>query len=117
MSKLCFGEEPSIWQLSNSGEWQPERVATFIAYLNHHRQRIVNYDYFKAEGIPIGSGAIESDGQADWRTNQTLRRSVERRKRPASALAPLRLSQWTVLKLKLARLGCTRPNSMQVVYL
>ena len=40
--------------------WQQERVATFIAYLNHHRQRIVNYDYFKAEGISIGSGAIES---------------------------------------------------------
>jgi len=41
-------------------EWQHERIETFIAYLNHHRQRIVNCDYFKAEGISIGSGAIES---------------------------------------------------------
>jgi hypothetical protein len=40
--------------------WSHERVETLIAYLNHHRQRIVNYDYFKAEGISIGSGAIES---------------------------------------------------------
>jgi hypothetical protein len=40
--------------------WQHERVAIFLAYLNHHRQRIVNYAYFQAEGISIGSGAIES---------------------------------------------------------
>jgi len=40
--------------------WQHERVETFLAYLNHHRQRIVNYAYFQAEGISIGSGAIES---------------------------------------------------------
>ena len=39
---------------------QQERVETFIAYLNHHRGRIVNYDYFQAEGISIGSGEIES---------------------------------------------------------
>ena len=41
-------------------DWQQERVETFIAYLNHHRGRIVNYDYFQAEGISIGSGEIES---------------------------------------------------------
>lgn len=35
-------------------------LSTFIAYLNKHRQRIVNYAYFQAEGISIGSGAIES---------------------------------------------------------
>jgi len=32
----------------------------FIAYLNKHRHRIVNYAYFQAEGISIGSGTIES---------------------------------------------------------
>jgi hypothetical protein len=37
-----------------------ERVRIFIAYLNKHRQRIVNYGYYQAEGISIGSGAIES---------------------------------------------------------
>jgi hypothetical protein len=40
--------------------WQHERVEIFLAYLNHHRQRIVNYAYFQAEGISIGSGAVES---------------------------------------------------------
>lgn len=40
--------------------WQPEQVDNFIAYLNKHRHRIVNYEYFQAEGISIGSGAIES---------------------------------------------------------
>jgi hypothetical protein len=37
-----------------------KRVETFIAYLNHHRGRIVNYDYYQTEGIAIGSGSIES---------------------------------------------------------
>lgn len=36
------------------------RVTTFVAYLNKHRHRIVNYGYYQAEGISIGSGAIES---------------------------------------------------------
>jgi len=39
---------------------QHERVRLFIAYLNKHRQRIVNYGYYQAQGISIGSGAIES---------------------------------------------------------
>ncbi len=41
-------------------DWNHERVTTFIAYLNKHRLRIVNYGYYQAEGISIGSGAIES---------------------------------------------------------
>ena len=41
-------------------DWLPERVEKFVAYLNKHRQRIVNYDYYYSEGISIGSGAIES---------------------------------------------------------
>lgn len=40
--------------------WQHEQVDKFIAYLNKHRHRIVNYEYFQAEGISMGSGAIES---------------------------------------------------------
>lgn len=55
---LWKGEvETAIEQFTN---WQHERVDTFIAYLNKHRQRIVNYAYFQAEGISIGSGTIES---------------------------------------------------------
>lgn len=41
-------------------DWQHERVDTFVAYLTKHKQRIVNYRYYQAEGISIGSGAIES---------------------------------------------------------
>jgi hypothetical protein len=36
------------------------QVDNFIAYLNKHRHRIVNYAYFQAEGMSIGSGTIES---------------------------------------------------------
>jgi hypothetical protein len=40
--------------------WQHVQVDNFIAYLKKHRHRIVNYRYFQAEGMSIGSGAIES---------------------------------------------------------
>jgi hypothetical protein len=41
-------------------DWQHERVDNFIAYLNKHRHRIINYSYFQAEGISISSGSMES---------------------------------------------------------
>jgi hypothetical protein len=40
-------------------DWQHKRVDRFIAYLTKHRHRIVNYSYYQAEGISIGSGEIE----------------------------------------------------------
>lgn len=55
--------EAYLWQgdvdgaIAQFDDWQHERVTTFIAYLNKHRQRIVNYRYYQAEGISIGSGA------------------------------------------------------------
>lgn len=49
--------EGAIQQFQN---WKHERVERFINYLNKHRQRIVNYSYYQAEGISIGSGAVES---------------------------------------------------------
>ena len=58
--------ETFLWQgdvdcaIEQFNDWQHERVFTFIAYLNKHRHRIVNYGYYQAEGISIGSGAIES---------------------------------------------------------
>lgn len=36
------------------------QVANFIAYLQKHWLRIPNYKYLQAEGISIGSGAVES---------------------------------------------------------
>lgn len=58
--------EACLWQGDVEGaiaqfeDWQHERVTTFVSYLNKHRQRIINYGYYQAEGISIGSGAIES---------------------------------------------------------
>ncbi|MGI0494980.1 ISKra4 family transposase [Alkalinema pantanalense CENA528] len=40
--------------------WNHERVTIFIAYLEKHRHRFVNYAYYQAEGLSIGSGAVES---------------------------------------------------------
>jgi hypothetical protein len=37
-----------------------DQARKFCNYLDHHRARIVNYAYFQAEGLPIGSGAVES---------------------------------------------------------
>lgn len=58
--------EALLWQgdvdaaIEQFKDWQHEQVDNFIAYLNKHRHRIVNYGYFQAEGISIGSGTIES---------------------------------------------------------
>jgi hypothetical protein len=58
--------EARLWKgdvegtIAQFNDWHHERVTTFIAYLNKHRHRIVNYGYYQAEGISIGSGAIES---------------------------------------------------------
>lgn len=41
-------------------DWSEGQVDNFIAYLNKHRHRIVNYAYFQSEGISIGSGTVES---------------------------------------------------------
>jgi hypothetical protein len=56
--------EASLWQgevesaIEQFTDWHQERVSTFIAYLNKHRHRIINYAYYQAEGISIGSGAF-----------------------------------------------------------
>lgn len=58
--------EALLWQgnvdsaIAQFDDWEHERVTRFINYLNHHRTRIINYDYWQSEGISIGSGAIES---------------------------------------------------------
>lgn len=58
--------EACLWQGDVDGaieqfhDWQQEHVGNFIAYLNKHRHRIVNYGYYQSEGISIGSGAVES---------------------------------------------------------
>jgi hypothetical protein len=40
---------------------QKKQAQNFCEYLRKHRHRIVNYDYFQAEGLcSIGSGVVES---------------------------------------------------------
>ena len=41
-------------------ECNSEEARKFRGYLKHHRERIPNYSYYQAEGIPIGSGDVES---------------------------------------------------------
>jgi hypothetical protein len=42
-------------------EMRSKRAKNFCLYLEKHRHRIINYDYYQAEGIcSIGSGAVES---------------------------------------------------------
>lgn len=49
-----------------------EQARKFCNYLERHRHRIVNYSYFQVEGIPIGSGAVESSiKQIDCRMKLT----------------------------------------------
>ena len=63
-------------------DWKHEKVSNFIAYLNKHRHRIVNYDYYQSEGISIGSGTIESTiKQIDERPRVVRRRKGMRSSR------------------------------------
>lgn len=63
--RLAVGEA-LLWKgdvdgaIAHFKDWQHEQVDNFIAYLNKHRHRIVNYSYVQAEGSSIGSGTIES---------------------------------------------------------
>jgi len=40
--------------------WENGKGTNFLAYLQKHKSRIPNYHYLHCEGIPIGSGAVES---------------------------------------------------------
>ena len=58
--------EALLWEGNVDGvieqmkDWENNQVDNFMAYLNKHRHRIVNYSYLQAEGVSIGSGTIES---------------------------------------------------------
>ncbi len=41
-------------------DWEHERVDRLKGYVEKHQHRIVNYGYYQAEKIPIGSGQVES---------------------------------------------------------
>ena len=52
-----------MWQqlLPYSTTARENKRTTFVRICAHHQHRIVNYDYFQAEGLcSIGSGGVES---------------------------------------------------------
>ncbi|MBE9141315.1 hypothetical protein IQ254_29685 [Nodosilinea sp. LEGE 07088] len=51
-------------------DWPHEQVDRFIAYLAKHRHRIVNYAYYQAEGMSIGSCVFAARGQLSQRSSK-----------------------------------------------
>lgn len=87
---------------------QKKQAQNFCEYLRKHRCRIINYDYFQAEGLcSIGSGAIESAIKQIDRRIQISGAQWNRENGPASAGTSLRLSQWTN---RLAKVTCSQLN-------
>jgi len=74
-SKRLQQAETYLWQgqvsatLDLFSHRKGQAVRRFCAYLRTHAARIPNYGYYQAEGIPIGSGSVESlVKQIDQRT-------------------------------------------------
>lgn len=56
---LWQGQVDAVIALFN--DLRPKQAQNFCAYLDKHRQRIVNYGYYQAEQLcSIGSGTVES---------------------------------------------------------
>jgi hypothetical protein len=65
--KRLHQAETHLWQgqveaaIALFSNCQRKQAKNFCEYLRKHQHRIVNYEYFQAEGLyPIGSGAVES---------------------------------------------------------
>lgn len=58
--------EASLWRgnleqaINAFADWDAPQVKNFLAYLDTHRARIPDYHAYQAQGITIGSGAVES---------------------------------------------------------
>ena len=66
LKRIAHGKE-LLWQgkvdatLALFSSLKKTQAQNFCTYLNNHRHRIVNYDYYQSEGIcAIASGAVES---------------------------------------------------------
>lgn len=55
-----------LWQgnvedaIAEFSDCELDTVDHFIAYVTKHRHRLINYQYYQAEGFTIGSGSVES---------------------------------------------------------
>lgn len=73
-----------------------KQAHNFCQYLDKHRHRVVNYEYFQAEQIcSIGSGAVESSVKQIDRRNANFRRTVEAGKCPTGVGSSVCLPQWS----------------------
>jgi hypothetical protein len=55
--RICAVEETKALFVNCRGK----QVKNFLAYLDKHRSRIINYSYYQAEQLcSLGSGAVES---------------------------------------------------------
>jgi len=73
---------------------------TFCNYLEFHRNRIVNYRYYKEESLSsIGSGTVESTIKRIGRLGETIGSAVEYRECFLSPFSALCLSQWSTFRL------------------
>ena len=94
-----------------------KQAQNFCDYLEKHRHRIVNYEYFQSEQIcSIGSGAVESAvKQIDRRTKISgAQWNIENV--PKRVSASMRLSQWSYLNdyisdRSLAKVTCSHLNA------
>jgi len=72
-----------------------KQARNFCKYLRKHRHRIVNYDYFQAEGLcSIGSGAVESAIKQIDRRVQISGAQWNSENVPQVHSESLRLPQW-----------------------
>ena len=73
---------------------------TFCNYLDFHRNRIVNYRYYKEESLSsIGSGTVESTIKRIGRLSKTIGSAVEYRECCLYPFSALCLSQWSTFNL------------------
>jgi hypothetical protein len=73
---------------------------TFCNYLEFHRNRIVNYRYYKEESLSsVGSGTVESTIKRIGRLGETIGSAVEYRESFLYPFSSLCLSQWSTFYL------------------
>jgi hypothetical protein len=97
-SLLCFGQVNEVINLFK--ELKIKGFKTFCNYLDFHRNRIVNYRYYKEESlISIGSGTVESTIKRIGRAGETIGSAVEYRECCLIPFSALCLSQWSTFHL------------------
>ena len=97
-SLLWSGQVNEVINLFNS--LIKKSFKTFCNYLETHRNRIVNYQYYLEESLSsIGSGTVESTIKRVGRLGETIGSAVEYRECFLYPFSSLCLSQWSTFHL------------------